>query len=154
MATLDKRNRELIEETGKVIEKFGLTPMQGRIMACFTLCDPPEKTFGELVKYFKASKSSVSNSLNYLLQNKYIDYKTFSADRKRYFYITDSFFRIYFEKVIENVKELKTIAFRTVAMRTPEYPDINEKILTWIGNANLFQASLEDVMNDLRTEVV
>ncbi len=154
MATPDKRNRELIEETGKVIEKFGLTPMQGRIIACFTLCDPPEKTFDELVRYFKASKSSVSNSLNYLLHNKYIDYKTFSSDRKRYFFITDSFFRIYFEKVIENVKELKTIAFKTVSMRTPEYPDVNEKILTWIENANRFQASLEDVMSELGTETV
>jgi DNA-binding transcriptional regulator GbsR (MarR family) len=154
MTTQDKRNRELIEETGKVIEKFGLTPMQGRIMACFILSDPPEKTFEELVKYFRASKSSVSNSLNFLLQNKFIDYKTFSTDRKRYFYITDSFFRIYFEHVIENVKELKTYAFRTVSMRTPEYPDVNEKILTWIENANLFQESLEKVMSDLNIETV
>jgi DNA-binding transcriptional regulator GbsR (MarR family) len=154
MTTQDKKNRELIEETGKVIEKFGLTPMQGRIVACFTLSDPPEKTFDELVRYFKASKSSVSNSLNYLLQNKFIDYKTFSTDRKRYFFITDSFFRIYFEKVIENVKELKTYAFRTVSMRTPEYPDVNEKILTWIENANLFQESLEKVINDLGKETV
>jgi DNA-binding transcriptional regulator GbsR (MarR family) len=154
MMTQDKRNRELIEETGKVFEKFGLTPMQGRVVACFTLSDPPEKTFDELVKYFKASKSSISNSLNFLLQNKIIDYKTFSTDRKRYFFITDSFFRIYFEKVIENVKELKTYAFRTVSMRTPEYPDVNEKILTWIENANLFQEALEKVMNDLKKESI
>ncbi len=154
MMTQDKRNRELIEETGKVFEKFGLTPMQGRVVACFTLSDPPEKTFDELVKYFKASKSSISNSLNFLLHNKIIDYKTFSTDRKRYFFITDSFFRIYFEKVIENVKELKTYAFRTVSMRTPEYPDVNEKILTWIENANLFQEALEKVMNDLKKESI
>ena len=154
MATQEKRNRELIEETGKVLEKFGLTPMQGRIVACFTLSDPPEKTFDELVKYFKASKSSVSNSLKYLLQSKIIDYKTFSTDRKRYFFITDSFFRIYFEKVIENVKELKTNSFRTVSMRTQEYPDVNEKILTWIENANRFLEAIEKVMKDLNEEIV
>lgn len=54
MMTQDKRNRELIEETGKVFEKFGLTPMQGRVVACFTLSDPPEKTFDELVKIGRA----------------------------------------------------------------------------------------------------
>ncbi len=80
-----KVTRESIEETGKVFEKFGLTPMQGRIVAFFTISDPPEKTFDELVNYFKASKSSVSNSLNYLLQNKIIDYKTFASDRKTIF---------------------------------------------------------------------
>jgi DNA-binding transcriptional regulator GbsR (MarR family) len=70
MEPVDKKLRNAIEETGKVFEKFGLTPMQGRIVAYFTLNDPPEKTFDELVKFFIASKSSVSNSLNFLLQNK------------------------------------------------------------------------------------
>jgi DNA-binding transcriptional regulator GbsR (MarR family) len=152
MLTQDKNTRETIEETGKVFEKFGLTPMQGRIIAYFTVSDPPEKTFDELVKYFKASKSSVSNSLNFLLQNKIIDYKTFASDRKRYFYLTDSFFRVYFMKVLENVAELKEYAYRTVSMRTPEYPVASEKILKWIENANRFQESLETTLESIKNE--
>ena len=148
----EKETRETIEETGKVFEKFGLTPMQGRIVAYFTVSDPPEKTFDELVKYFKASKSSVSNSLNYLLQNKIIDYKTFASDRKRYFFITDSFFLVYFKKVLENVAELKEYAYRTVSMRTPEYPLASEKILNWIENANRFQETLENSLNSITSE--
>jgi DNA-binding transcriptional regulator GbsR (MarR family) len=144
-----KISRDTIEETGKVLEKFGLTPMQGRILAFFTLSDPPEKTFDELVSYFKASKSSVSNSLNYLLQNKIIDYKTFASDRKRYFFLTDSFFRVYFRRVLENVSELKEYAYRTVSIRTPEYPLTNEKILKWIEDANRFQESLENTLVSL-----
>lgn len=152
MSTQEKKTREAIEETGKVFEKFGLTPMQGRIIAFFTVSDPPEKTFDELVKYFKASKSSVSNSLNYLLQNKIIDYKTFASDRKRYFFITDSFFRVYFMKVLENVTELKDFAYRAVSMRTPEYPVASEKILKWIENANRFQESLEQTLDSIKNE--
>jgi DNA-binding transcriptional regulator GbsR (MarR family) len=144
--------RDTVEETGKVFEKFGLTPMQGRIVACFTISDPPEKTFDELVDYFKASKSSVSNSLNFLLQNKLIDYKTFASDRKRYFFLTDSFFRVYFRKVLDNVSELKEYAYRTVSMRTPEFPATNEKILKWIENANRFQESLENILESLRKD--
>jgi DNA-binding transcriptional regulator GbsR (MarR family) len=144
--------RETIEETGKVFEKFGLTPMQGRIVAYFTVSDPPEKTFDELVKFFNASKSSVSNSLNFLLQNKIIDYKTFASDRKRYFFITDSFFIVYFKKVLENVAELKDYAYRTVSMRTPEYPAVSEKILKWIENANRFQETLENSLDSIRSE--
>jgi DNA-binding transcriptional regulator GbsR (MarR family) len=152
MLTQEKRILETIEEAGKVFEKFGLTPMQGRIISYFTVSDPPEKTFDELVKYFKASKSSVSNSLNFLLQNKIIDYKTFASDRKRYFYITDSFFRVYFKKVLENVVELKEFAFRTVSMRTPEYPMASETILKWIENANLFQETLESTLESIQNE--
>lgn len=148
----EKKIRETIEEAGKVFEKFDLTPMQGRIVAYFTISDPPEKTFDELVKFFNASKSSVSNSLNYLLQTKIIDYKTFASDRKRYFFLTDSFFRIYFIKVLENVKELKAQAYRTVTMRSPEYPGVSEKILKWIENANIFEDTMEETISSLHEE--
>lgn len=145
--------REMIEEAGKVFEKFDLTPMQGRIVAYFTISDPPEKTFDELVKFFNASKSSISNSLNYLLQTKIIDYKTFASDRKRYFFLTDSFFRIYFSKVLENVKELKAHAYRTVTMRSPDHPGVSEKILKWIENANIFEHNLEETILSLHDEI-
>ena len=152
MESQKERIRESIEETGKLFEKFGLTPMQGRIVAYFTISDTPEKTFDELVKYFRASKSSVSNSLNYLLQNNIIDYKTYAADRKRYFFITDSFFRVYFRKVLDNVKELKERTYRTVSMRSPEHPVVNQNILKWIENANVFQETLEKTMSSIRDE--
>jgi DNA-binding transcriptional regulator GbsR (MarR family) len=152
MLNQEKLTRETIEEIGKVFEKFSLTPMQGRIVAYFIVSDPPEKTFEEMVNYFKASKSSVSNSLNFLLQNKIIDYKTFASDRKRYFFITDSFFIVYFRKVLENVVELKEYAYRTVSMRTPEYPTASEKILNWIENANRFQETLENTLESIQSE--
>jgi len=154
MLNQEKSSHETIEETGKVIEKFGLTPMQGRIVAFFMVSDPPEKTFDDLVKYFNASKSSVSNSLNFLLQNKMIDYRTFAASRKRYFYLTDSFFRVYFRKVLENVSELKEHAFLTVSRRSPQYPETSEKILKWIENANSFQVSLENTLDSVTNEAI
>lgn len=152
MISDDNKISETVEETGKVFEKFGLTPIQGRIVAYFILSDPPEKTFDELVIYFKASKSSVSNSLNFLLQNKIINYKTYSSDRKRYFFITDSFFRVYFKKVLENVVELKEYAYRAVSMRTPEYPDASKTILKWIENANRFQETIENTLESIKNE--
>jgi DNA-binding transcriptional regulator GbsR (MarR family) len=154
MEESEKISREMVEEAGKLFEKFGLTPMQGRIVAYFTISDPPEKTFEELVEYFKASKSSVSNSLNFLLSNKIIDYKTFVADRKRYFFITDSFFRVYFEKVLENVSELKELTLKTVSLRSPHHPEASTVILKWIENANLFQDTIGKAMAQLKKESV
>jgi DNA-binding transcriptional regulator GbsR (MarR family) len=150
MSSKENQTREAIEEAGKIFEKFDLTPMQGRIVAYFTISDPPEKTFDDLVRYFNASKSSVSNSLNHLLQNKLIDYKTFASDRKRYFFITDSFFRVYFEKILANVAELKDYSYSTVSMRSPEFPGATEKILKWIENANQFQEKLEETLDSIR----
>jgi DNA-binding transcriptional regulator GbsR (MarR family) len=152
MPDATKNIRDSIEETGKVFEKFGLTPMQGRIVAFFTISDPPEKTFDELVQFFKASKSSVSNSLNYLLESKIIDYKTYASDRKRYFFLTDAFFTVFFRKVLENVSVLKEYACRNVSMRSPDYPVASQKILKWIENANRFQESLQSTLDSLRKD--
>lgn len=154
MLTKDNNHREAIEEAGKLFENFGLTPMQGRIMAFFLVTDSPERTFDEIVNYFAASKSSISNSLNYLLQSKFIDYKTFSTDRKRYFFISDEFFIIYFEKILENVIELKEYTFKALSMRSPDYPGINQKILKWIENANVFQSVLKNTLSELKSEAV
>ena len=154
MASQEKTTRDMVEEKGRLFENFGLTPMQGRIVAYFTISDTPEKTFDELVKYFDSSKSSISSSLNFLLEKKVIDYRTVSAKRRRYFFITDSFFRIYFEKVIENVAELKEYVFNTVSMRTPEHPEVSEKILKWIEDANLFQEAIEKAFAEISSENV
>lgn len=149
----DKKKRETIEETGKVFEKFGLTPMQGRIITFLIISDQPEKTFDEMVKYFNASKSSISNSLNYLLQIRMIDYKTYASDRKRYFFVNDSFFRVYFMNVLENVKELKSHALRIVSMRSPEHKEVNENILKWIENANVFEQKLNESLTSFDEDI-
>ena len=147
---IQKGIREHIEETGRVFEKFGLTPMQGRIMAYFANSDRPEATFSELVDFFRASKSSISTSLNYLLSIKMIDYKTYASERKKYFFITDGFFRIYFIQLLDNIKELKELCYKTVSMRSSEYPEVSENILKWISGANLFEESIQNILDSIR----
>jgi len=141
--------REHIEETGKIFEKFGLTPMQGRIIAYFANSDKPEATFSELVSFFKASKSSISTSLNYLLSIKMMDYRTYASERKKYFFITDGFFKIYFSQVLDNVLELKELCYKAVTMRTSEYPEVSEKILRWIENANILERNISKTIKGL-----
>jgi hypothetical protein len=55
-------------------------------------------------------------------------------------------------RVLENVSELKEYAYRTVSMRTPEYPVANEKILKWIENANRFEESLENTLDSMKSD--
>ncbi len=147
---IQKGLREHIEETGRVFEKFGLTPMQGRIMAYFANSDKPEATFAELVDFFRASKSSISTSLNYLLSIKMIDYKTYAAERRKYYFVTDGFFRIYFVQLLDNMQELKELCYKTVSMRSSEHPEVSEKILKWIEGANIFEESIQNTLNTIR----
>jgi DNA-binding transcriptional regulator GbsR (MarR family) len=141
--------REHIEETGRVFEKFGLTPMQGRILAYLANAEKPELSFSDLVDFFKASKSSISTSLNYLLSIKMIDYKTYASERKKYFFLTDAFFVIYFRQVLYNVKELKELCYKTVSLRSVEYPELSTKILRWIEGANVFEEGISQVLEKI-----
>ena len=142
--------REHIEATGRVFVFFWLTPMQGRIMAYFANSEKPEATFSELVEFFRASKSSISTSLNYLLSIRMIDYKTYASERRKYFYITEGFFRIYFRQLLDNIQDLKELSYKTVSMRSAEHPEVSEKILAWIESANKFEESIKDVLERMK----
>ena len=145
----DFKIREHIEETGKVFERFGLTPMQGRIISYLANAEKPEATFADLVDFFRASKSSVSTSLNYLLMVKMIDYRTYASERKKYFHLTDTFFMIYFTQVLANVRELKELCYKTVSARSIEYPEVSETILKWVQGANVFEKTLVEVVDKM-----
>jgi len=145
--------REQIDETGKIFEKFGLAPMHGRILALFTVTDSSELTFEEICAFFGASKSVISNSLNFLLNSKHIDYKTYNTGRKRYFYITDKFFVVYFNDVLSAMTELRESLYKTLSKRSPESPDVSTRMLKWIEAANSFEKQIEVAMSQVRKEV-
>lgn len=144
--------REQIDETGRIIEKFGLSPMNGRILALFTVTDAPELTFEEIVTFFNASKSVISNSINYLLAHKLIDYKTYNTGRKRYFYLTDRFFIVYFTEVMSAMTELREAVYKTLSKRSPEHPEVSSRILRWIETANLFEGNIGKTIEQLKKE--
>jgi len=141
--------REQIKETGRTIEKFGLSPMNGRILALFTVTDSSELTFEEIVSFFNASKSVVSNSLNYLLAHKLIDYKTYNTGRKRYFYLTDKFFVIYFKDVLSAMSELRAEIYKTLTGRSPEHPEVNTRMLKWVETANVFEENINRALEQI-----
>jgi len=77
--------REQVEDIGVSLEKFGRTPVAGRVFAYLLLADPPEKTFDQIVDFVQSSKSSVSVALKTLRNDGSVKYRTYSGDRKKYF---------------------------------------------------------------------
>lgn len=135
--------REQIDETGKIFEKFGLAPMNGRILALFTVSDSAELTFDEIVSFFGASKSVISNSVSFLLNSRLIDYRTHNTGRKRYFFLTDRFFIIYFNDVLAAMTELREALYKTLAGRSPGFPEVSTRMLKWLETATVFEKQIE-----------
>jgi HTH-type transcriptional regulator, glycine betaine synthesis regulator len=84
MVTASKE--ELIEELGVHFESlYHLPPLACRIYSILILNGYGGMTFEELIEQTEASKSSVSTSINLLMQTDKVDYFTKPGDRKRYF---------------------------------------------------------------------
>ncbi len=78
---------QVIERLGVSMEKMDVPPVHARIFVLLLLVDPPYMSFEEIHEHLHVSKSSVSKYLNIMLEHGTLDYKTFSGDRKRYFYL-------------------------------------------------------------------
>lgn len=100
--------QELIDFYGGI---FSLPPLSAKIYA-YLIFDFDKKghTFDDLVETFCASKSSVSSSVNFLLNANLIKTINKIDERKRYFIINEDFVKIRFEEIVNRMKrEIKIL---------------------------------------------
>lgn len=111
---------------------FNLPPLSAKIYA-YLIFDFEKKghTFDELLEVFCASKSSISSSINFLLNSNLIKAINKMDERKRYFIINDDFVKIRFEEILNRMK--KEIAIME------EIQKFNEEINTEIEKPNRFE---------------
>lgn len=82
---LRQQQIDLIEKLAVMMEKTGMQPAMGKIVALLMVNDEPEMTFDQIRETLGISKSAASQAINQLLSAEKIDYKTKIGDRKRYF---------------------------------------------------------------------
>lgn len=103
----EESKKVLIEDLGIHFEKeYSLPPLAARIFANLVITEEEGLTFEDCLTKRGASKSSISTSLNLLLQMNFVKYFTKSGDRRRYFKIgeKDAFF---IKKLNQALKKLE-----------------------------------------------
>ncbi len=107
---LKKEKNRLTEELGVIMEKkYKLAPVAARILSTLILSGKPGLTFDELVQQLAASKSTVSTNLEFLQQNRRIEYFTKPGDRKRYFKLNTNFTIEVFDEMINTWESEKNV---------------------------------------------
>ncbi|HOY07447.1 MAG TPA: hypothetical protein PLO67_18690 [Saprospiraceae bacterium] len=128
-ANKDERLTQKVEEMGVFFERLGRAPMSGRVLAYLLLSEPPHQDFFEIQAFLKASKSAVSNALNYLMQEGTIDYITFSGDRRRYFRINPTGWLNNLKNGLRQVTILRHLLEGVLHERTHSaYPAFDEEL--------------------------
>ncbi|MGO3706324.1 MAG: GbsR/MarR family transcriptional regulator [Mesonia hippocampi] len=89
MNQISTEKKKQIETIGLYFEKeLDLTPLTARIFGLLVVSSSDGLSFDQITEVSCASKSSVSTSVNLLLQLKAVEYFTKPNDRKRYFRIS------------------------------------------------------------------
>lgn len=120
---MNKSNKiDLIEElTLYHIEVFRLPPLTAKVFAYLMVMLPEDGlTFSEMIDIFKVSKSSVSNSLNYLMQCEYIIQYNKIGERKRRYKVTPRYLDIRLKRIKNNLIREKYLAKKMIFMDNEE----------------------------------
>ena len=100
------KNHQLIEELALIlIADHKLTPLGAKIYALLIIADEELYTFDDIVAMTDASKSSVSNQLNHLLDNNKIVFETKPNSRKRFFKTNENYLNEMLTKEYEYADE-------------------------------------------------
>jgi len=124
-----KALKEKVEGLGVLMEKFGRTPIEGRVISYLLLAEPSYRSFDDIVEFIQAGKSSVSNALTMFQKEGTVSYRTFSGDRKRYFMINAEGWKKSFEDSVTNLTALNVMLEDVLKFRTgSEDSDFNANL--------------------------
>lgn len=116
-----------VEQLGIALEPFGFSPMNARVLGFLLVAEPPYKDFYEIREFLSASKSSISNALNYLMKEGIVDYMTFSGDRRRYFRIHTANWLEYLQQQTLKMGRMRFLLEEVLELRADsEHPEFND----------------------------
>lgn len=87
MAMTDEARRQFIQETGVLMEDYGLSQMAGRVLGALQVCQPPYMSHDELTESVQTSKGSISIATQMLLRFGVIERLSLPGDRRHYYRI-------------------------------------------------------------------
>ncbi|HEY3523207.1 MAG TPA: MarR family transcriptional regulator, partial [Candidatus Limnocylindrales bacterium] len=76
---------DFVEEMGRVLASYGMTPMAGRMWGWLLICEPPEQTAADIADALRASRGAISGTARILANAGFIRRTTHRGDRREWF---------------------------------------------------------------------
>lgn len=106
-------------------------------------------TFDEFVEVFSASKSSVSTSINLLLNSELIVDINKMDERKRYFFANDDYKKIRFERIVQKMQDELKLLDDLKNFRKTEHKEDDERIEVYKTLLNKNITNIQESLNKL-----
>ncbi len=149
---MDETKKELIREFSAYFESsHNFPPLTSKVYAYLLLdCESIGVTFDELTEIFNASKSSISNSLNFLTQIKQIEYYTKIENRKRFYRTVPNNLILRLQNIQEMLSNEKRLSEK---LRTYKLEIQNNQNDLNILKSDIYIEHLESVVKQLNSTI-
>ena len=111
-----------VEEMGRVLASYGMTPMAGRMWGWLLICEPPEQTAADLAEALQASRGAISGTARILASAGMIRRSTRRGDRREYFSAPPEALDSFLEnagRIYRTFRELAERGLEAIADRPP-----------------------------------
>ncbi len=135
---------------------YKLPPLTARIYTLFIFNNCKDGlTFDELVEIFQVSKSSVSTSLNVLIEHNYIEQIKKENERKRYFRTNRNLFLKRLDDVLKRLKNEKEINIKLKEYRKSNCRDLfkQDAFDVYIDHLSEVTQSIEKTIQNLKLHI-
>lgn len=139
-----QKQRELVEAMGRLTNRGGGTSLSGRIIGLLAFLDKEEFTFEEIVDELKISKSSVSTTINHLIETDQIEYVTYPGDRKRYFRVKVNTRRKFLQDVRRHIDKMEKINRLALELKQDKESRNAKNIRAMLESLDFFKTQMDN----------
>ncbi|ROS41403.1 GbsR/MarR family transcriptional regulator [Amycolatopsis thermoflava] len=119
------------------VEEWALPPITGRILGLLMICDPPERSAGEIAEAIQASRASLTSNMRFLATIGLIRKVRVPGDRTTYYRIEDDAWHKVVQRKLDGLSAFDDIADEGMALASGNGLDAQrirsaQRALTWL----------------------
>lgn len=116
------------------VDEWGLPPITGRILGLLMICDPPERSAGEIADTIMASRASLTSNMRFLTAIGLVRRVRAPGDRTTYYRIEDDAWQKVIQRKLDGLGAFGEIAEEGLAIAGPDGDRIRaaQQALTWL----------------------
>lgn len=119
------------------VEEWGLPPITGRVLGLLMICDPPERSAGQIAEAIQASRASLTSNMRFLTAIGLVRRVRIAGDRTAYYRIEDDAWQKVVQRRLDSLAAFGDIADEGLALAEDEGSHTEriraaQQALTWL----------------------
>lgn len=120
---MDQEKQQYAEDFGLVFAQYGQAPMFGRVFGALMVADPPEQTAEELASFLQASRGSISQATQKLIDLGFVERISKPGDRRYYYRTRPNAWEEMIHRELEATTRLRKLADRGLEVQNSPNPE-------------------------------